>query len=172
MTKGELKRQQKHLEYYNSILKLLIDNGLDARFANSIEKNDIKLLQWRSLMSNSPKNFVDITKLKLLGNSILRTSLYAGVYGDSHYSNGLVEFMKCCDIYDTLYIISASSIENSSIVFEVKNALKFFQNLLTSKPEYRLKYFELSGFYFWNEKKSKAMYYEIDMGTQTWLFGN
>ena len=58
---------------------------------------------------------------------------------------------------------------------EIKNAQKFCQNVIDNTRrkwcESRIKVRELSGYFFWNAKKNKVLYYEVDMGTQTWYFG-
>lgn len=180
MTKGELKRQQKMAEYYQNILLQLTECGLEVKLIESDdEKYNSKIGQWKNIIKTYQKGFgANIDKVKQLGNDILRSWMYAGVFGNSRYAQGLIDFKNICSEYDTLYIIGGTTIENAKIEIEIKNALKFCQNVIhritlsTGQPgEYRLKVRELSGYFLWNAKKNKVLYYEVDMGTQTWYFG-
>lgn len=180
MTKGELKRQQKWAEYYQNMLRQLTECGLEVKLIeNDDEKYNSKIGQWRSIIECYQKKYgAKIDNVKQLGSDILRSWMYAGVFGDSRYAQGLVDFMNDCSEYDTLYVISATTIENARIKIEIKNALQFCQKVIhkttltTGQPgEYRLKVKELSGYFLWNIKKNKVLYYEVDMGTQTWYFG-
>ncbi len=180
MTKGELKRQQKMAEYYQNILRQIAECGLDVKL---IEKDDerynLKICQWKDIIKSYKNQFgANIDKVKQLGNDVLRSWMYAGVFGNSRYAQGLLDFMNDCSEYDTLYVISATTIENARIKIEIKNALQFCQNVIHRRTlstgqagEYRLKIRELSGYFLWNAKKNKVLYYEVDMGTQTWYFG-
>lgn len=180
MTKGELKRQQKMAEYYQNILRQLTECGLEVKLIErDDDKYNSKIGKWQDIIKSYKKRYgTNIDKVKQLGSDVLRSWMYADVFGNSRYAQGLVDFMKDCSEYDTLYVISATTIENARIKIEIRNALKFCQNVIhritlsTGQPgEYRFKIRELSGYFFWNAKKNKVLYYEVDMGTQTWYFG-
>ncbi len=178
LTKGEIKRNHKYAERYANIIKELSDCGAEARL---IEKDEPKYLkkieQWRNIMRAYRQKFgAEIKELRMLGNDELRSWAYAGVFGESRYGQGLNDFMNDCDEYDTLYVIGGLTVKDAHIKIEIKNALKFCQNVIYNTcrtmpiGESRMKVRELSGYFFWNAKKNKVMYYEVDMGTQVWYF--
>ena len=89
----------------------------------------------------------------------------------------MIDFAEDCDEHDTLYVIGGLTVKDAHIKIEIKNAQKFCQNVIDNTRrtwhigEGRMKVGGLSGYFFWNAKKSKVMYYEVDMGTQVWYFG-
>ena len=180
LTKGEIKRRQKYAEWYANIIKDLSDCGVEARL---IEKDDPKYLkkieQWRYIMRIYQQRFGSkINIIHRLGNDELRSWAYSDVFGKSRYGQGLLDFANDCEEYDTLYVIIGLTVKDAYIKIEIKNAKKFCQNIIHQKTlstgqqgEYRLKIRELSGYFLWNAKKNKVLYYEVDMGTQTWYFG-
>lgn len=180
MTKGELKRCQKWAEYYQNLIRHLTECGLEVKLIDDDEEKYLsKINQWRAIMQSYSSSYgAKLYEVKQLGNDVLRSWIYAGVFGKSRYSQGLLDFMKDCSEYDTLYLISGITLENAKIKIEIKNALKFCQTVIYNKisytgdkGEYRLKINELSGCFLWNINKNKVLYYEVDMGTQTWYFG-
>lgn len=179
LTKGEIKRRQKCAEWYANVIKDLSDCGVEARL---IEKDDPKYIKkiedWRHIVLVWRQRFgAKISEVHRLGNDVLRSWCYGGVFGKSRYEQGLIDFAKDCDEHDTLYVIGGLTVKDAHIKIEIKNAQKFCQNVITKKRitmhlgEERMNVGGLSGYFFWNAKKYKVMYYEIDMGTQTWYFG-
>ena len=162
LTKGEIKRRQKWAEWYANIIKELSACGVEARL---IEKDDPKYV----------KKIEDWRHIPRLDNDVLRSWCYGGVFGESRYEQGLIDFAKDCDEHDTLYVIGGLTVKDAHIKIEIKNAQKFCQNVIDNTRltwcESRIKVRELSGYFFWNAKKNKVMYYEVDMGTQVWYFG-
>lgn len=180
MTKGEMKRQQNWAEYNQNIIRQLTECGLEVKLIDADdEKYSSKIVQWRTILQAYCQRYgAKISEVKQLGDDVLRSWMYAGVFGKSRYTQGLLDFMNDCSEYDTLYLISGITLENARILIEIKNALKFCQTVIHNKisckgdkGEYRLKLNELSGCFLWNAKKNKVLYYEVDMGTQTWYFG-
>lgn len=180
MTKGELKRQQKWAEYNQNILRQLTECGLEVKLIDAKDEKYLsKIIQWRTILQLYCQRYgAQLSEVKQLGNDVLRSWMYAGVFGESRYAQGLLDFMKDCSEYDTLYLINGITLDNARIKIEIKNALKFCQNVIHNKisykgdkGEYRLKINELSGCFLLNAKKNKVLYYEVDMGTQTWYFG-
>jgi len=170
LTKGEIKRRQKWAEWYANIIEELSDCGVEARL---IEKDDPKYLKkiedWRYIVLVWRQKFgAKISEVHRLGNDVLRSWCY---------EQGLTDFAKDCDEYDTLYIIGGLMVADAHIKIEIKNAQKFCQNVIAKKRitmhlgEERMNVGGLSGYFFWNAKKNKVLYYEVDMGTQTWYFG-
>lgn len=174
LTKGEIKRHQKCAEWYAYIFKKLSDCGVEALL---IEKDDPKYLkkieQWRYIIRAYQQKFgAKINDIHMSNNDALRSWAYAGVFGESKYGQGLTDFMNDCDEHDTLYVICGLTVKDAQIDFEIKNALNFCKNAIdNTHGENRMKVSGMSGRFFWNAKKSKVMYYEVDMGTQTWYFG-
>ncbi len=177
LTKGEIKRRQKCAEWYANIIKELSDCGVEARL---IEKDDPKYVKkiedWRHIVLVWRQKFgAKISEVHRLGNDVLRSWCYGGVFGESRYEQGLIDFAKDCDEYDTLYVIGGLTVKDAHIKIEIKNAQKFCQNVIDNTRrtwcESRIKVRELSGYFFWNAKKNKVLYYEVDMGTQVWYFG-
>jgi len=89
----------------------------------------------------------------------------------------LIALAEVCAEHDTLYVIGGLTVKDAHIKIEIKNAQKFCQNVIDNTRrtwhigEGRMKVGGLSGYFFWNAKKNKVMYYEVDMGTQVWYFG-
>lgn len=174
LTKGDIKRRQKCAEWYANIIKELSDCGVEARL---IEKNNPKYLekieQWQLIMRAYQQKFgAKINDIHMFGSDVLRSWCYGGVFGESLYGQGLIDFAKDCDEHDTLYIIDGLTVKDARIELEIKNALNFCKNVIdNTHGENRMKISSMSGRFFWNEKKNKVMYYEVDMGTQVWYFG-
>lgn len=179
LTKGEIKRRQKWAEWYANIIKELSDCGVEARL---IEKDDPKYVKkiedWRHIVLVWRQKFgAKISEVPRLGNDVLRSWCYGGVFGESLYEQGLIDFAEDCDEHDTLYVIGGLTVADAHIKIEIKNAQKFCQNVIAKKRitmhlgEERMNVGGLSGYFFWNAKKNKVLYYEVDMGTQTWYFG-
>ena len=174
LTKGEIKRRQKWAEWYANIIKELSACGVEARL---IEKDDPKYVKkiedWRHIVLVWRQKFgARISEVPRLDNDVLRSWCYGGVFGESRYEQGLIDFAKDCDEHDTLYVICGLTVKDAQIDFEIKNALNFCKNAIdNTHGENRMKVSGMSGRFFWNAKKSKVMYYEVDMGTQTWYFG-
>lgn len=174
LTKGEIKRRQKWAEWYANIIKELSDCGVEARL---IEKDDPKYLkkieQWRYIMRVYQQKFSSkINNIHRLGNDELRSWAYSDVFGKSRYGQGLTDFMNDCDEHDALFVIGGLTVKDAHIPIEIKNALNFCKNVIdNTHGENRIKVSGMSGNFFWNIKKNKVLYYEVDMGTQTWYFG-
>lgn len=92
LTKGEIKRRQKCAEWYANVIKDLSDCGVEARL---IEKDDPKYLKkiedWRHIVLVWRQKFgARISEVHRLGNDVLRSWCYGGVFGDSLYGQGLI----------------------------------------------------------------------------------
>lgn len=172
LTKGEIKRRQKCAEWYANVIKDLSDCGVEARL---IEKDDPKYVKkiedWRHIVLVWRQKFgTKISEVHRLDNDVLRSWCYGGVFGDSLYGQGLIDFAEDCDEHDTLYVIGGLTVKDAHIEIEIKNAQKFCQNVIDVDNK-QMKVSGMWGRFFWNAKKNKVLYYEIDMGTQTWYFG-
>lgn len=158
-------------KYDLDIMQRLKDYGVEAEPISENEKSKIKV--WLdSVMKYKKQNAKIVKETVIRNNDPFRSWLYAGVFGKAVYSQGLSDFKTDCAEYDKIYIISATDFHQAEIRIKIANALKFCENIIYfhDSSEYRLKVPELSGCFFWNAKKERTLYYELDMGTQTWYF--
>lgn len=180
LTKGEIKRRQKWDKYNQNIIEQFAEYGLEARLIDKDDQKHLtKIEKWRYIMRVYQQRYGQkINNIRTLNNDMLRSWMYAGVFGESRYGQGLLDFTNDCEEYDTLYVISGLTVKDAYIKIEIKNAEKFCRTIIYQKTlstgrqgEHRLKIDELSGYFLYNAKKNKVLYYEVDMGTQTWYFG-
>lgn len=171
MTKGEIKRQDNMKKYYLNIIEQLQGLEVEAELIDESEKD--KVSNWlNSVLKIKQQNKKIANELMIQNKDLFRTWLYAGIFGKDNYSQGFLDFMADCTEYDKIYVISATDFHKAEIKIKINNALKFCENVIYNhnSSEYRLKILELSGYFFWNVKKKRTLYYELDMGTQTWYF--